>query len=69
MDDRCVGWKVLQLIVPYSRQHVARLETDPKYMGDDPFPRRVQLSQCRVCWWLSEVMAWLKRRSDRRTTQ
>ncbi len=59
---QCVDWKVLRTVVPYSRQHVSRLERDPKYMGDDPFPARVQLGQCRVCWWLHEVVEWLERR-------
>jgi predicted DNA-binding transcriptional regulator AlpA len=59
---KCIGWKVLTTIMPYSRAHISRLETDPKYMGEDPFPRRVNLGKCRVCWWLDEVMAWLERR-------
>jgi prophage regulatory protein len=63
---RCIGYTELKTVVPYSRTHIDRLETDPKYMGDDPFPARVQLSQCRVCWWLHEVLEWLGRRPRRR---
>ena len=45
-----------------------RLETDPEFMGDDPFPKRVRLGRgkCRVCWWYHEVIEWLERRSARR---
>jgi prophage regulatory protein len=63
---QCIDWKVLKTIVPYCRAHIARLETDPKYHGGDPFPRRVRVGQCRVCWWLHEVMEWLQRRSLQR---
>jgi predicted DNA-binding transcriptional regulator AlpA len=59
---RCIDWKELKTIVPYSRQHISRLETDPKYHRGNPFPRRVRLGQCRVCWWLHEVLEWLKNR-------
>lgn len=62
---KCVDWKVLKTVVPYSRAHITRLETDPKFMGDDPFPSRVQLGKCRVCWWLHEVEEWLMRRPRR----
>jgi predicted DNA-binding transcriptional regulator AlpA len=58
---QCIDFKVLRTIVPYSRVHISRLETDPKY-GPDFFPKRVQLGKCRVCWWLHEVMEWLDRR-------
>lgn len=59
---RCIDWKELKTIVPYCRVHIARLEK----AADDPFPKRVRLGQCRVCWMLDEVQAWLKRRIDRR---
>lgn len=62
---RCIDWKELSTIVPYSRVHIGRLETDPKY-GPDFFPKRVRLGQCRMCWWFHEVQDWLKRRSDKR---
>ena len=63
---QCVDWKVLKTIVPFCRAQITRLETVPEYMGDDPFPARVQLGKCRVCWWLHEVEAWLERRPRRR---
>ncbi|MEQ9153167.1 MAG: AlpA family phage regulatory protein [Parvibaculum sp.] len=59
---RCVDWKVLKTVVPYSRQHIHRLETDEQHHHGDSFPRRVQLGKCRVCWWLHEVYEWLERR-------
>ena len=66
-EDRCITYKELRTIVPYTRTHITRLETDPEYMGDDPFPKRIRLGkgrQCRVCWWLSQVMGWMRRRSQ-----
>ncbi len=62
MQRRCIGFKELRAIVSLSRASIDRYETDPKYMGSDPFPRRVRVSSCRVCWWLDEVLAWLERR-------
>ena len=53
---RLVDWKVLKTMIPYSRQHIARLEADGR------FPKRVQLGQCRVAWLLSEVEAWMEAR-------
>jgi predicted DNA-binding transcriptional regulator AlpA len=60
--DRCIGFKELKTYVPYSRAHIPRISAGGEYAGDDPFPSRVQLGKCRVCWWLSEVMDWLRRR-------
>jgi prophage regulatory protein len=57
---RLIDWKTLRSMVPYSRQHIGRLELDGK------FPKRVQLGQCRVGWLLSEVEAWIKQRVDMR---
>jgi prophage regulatory protein len=45
-----------QLGIPYSFQHIARLEKQ----GD--FPKRVQLSACRVAWRYDEVCAWVAER-------
>jgi predicted DNA-binding transcriptional regulator AlpA len=64
--DRCVDYRELRNYVPFSRAHIDRLETNPDYMGDDPFPGRVQVSKCRVCWWLGEVTAWVRRRPRQR---
>ena len=42
--------------IPYSFQHIARLEKDGK------FPQRVQLGPCRVAWRYTEVCAWVAER-------
>lgn len=53
---RIIDWKVLKNLVPYSRQHIARLEQTGQ------FPKRVQLGQCRVGWVEAEVLAWIDER-------
>lgn len=53
---RLVDWKVLKTMIPYSRQHVARLE------ADGLFPKRIRLGQHRVAWLLSEITAWIEAR-------
>jgi prophage regulatory protein len=61
MTDRCISTKELRTLIPYSRQHINRLAREPQYkhLG---FPKPVQLGQCRICWWLAEIMEWLKSR-------
>ena len=58
---RCISWKELKTIVPYSRQHISRLEQAKQ------FPLRVTLGPCRVCWMLDEVRSWLQERIDSRS--
>ncbi|MBZ0228632.1 MAG: AlpA family phage regulatory protein [Bauldia sp.] len=53
---RLIDWKALKTMVPYSRQHIGRLET----VGS--FPKRVRLGQCRVGWVYDEVVAWIEKR-------
>lgn len=57
---RIIDWKKLKEMVPYSRQHIGRLEADGR------FPKRVQLGQCRVGWVEEEVSRWIQERIDRR---
>ncbi len=57
---RIIDWKVLKTKVPYSRQHIKRLEDDGK------FPLRVTLGACRIGWVETEVDAWIKQRMDQR---
>ena len=57
---RLIDWKTLKTMVPYSRQHIARLEQA------GAFPKRVQLGQARVAWLLSEVEAWIEVRVAKR---
>ena len=57
-DFRLVDKKGLKTIygIPYSHQHIARLEKAGK------FPRRIQLGPCRVAWYCSAVEAWIASR-------
>jgi prophage regulatory protein len=54
---RILTKKELRLMVPYSPQHILRLENRGK------FPKRVQLGARRVGWYLHEVRGWLQQRS------
>ena len=54
-DQGLIDWKELQTIVPYSRQHLARLEQ----MEPPRFPRRVKVGQHRIGWFRAEVLEWL----------
>ena len=51
---RIIDWKVLKTMVPWSRQHLARLEHAGK------FPMRVQIGNNRVGWVYDEVVAHLE---------
>lgn len=51
-----INKKQLALIVPYSPQHILRLEKSGK------FPRRIKIGDRRVGWRLSDVEAWLAER-------
>ena len=49
---RIVTRRELRQIVPYSPQHILRLEKQGK------FPKRIQIGARRVGWYLSDVEAW-----------
>jgi prophage regulatory protein len=51
--DRIICKKELRSIVPYTSQHIARLEKEGK------FPKRLQLGPNRVGWLESEVNEWI----------
>ncbi|MEZ5844834.1 MAG: AlpA family phage regulatory protein [Hyphomicrobiaceae bacterium] len=57
-DFRLVDKKGLKTLygIPYSPQHIARLERAGK------FPRRMQLGPCRVAWSCAAVEAWIASR-------
>ncbi len=64
---RIIDWKVLKTLVPYSRQHIARLEKVGK------FPKRVRLNaesglRSRVGWLYDEVQAWIEQRMNDRAS-
>lgn len=50
----------LQRLVPYSRNHLRRLEAAGQ------FPRRVRLGANRVAWLREEVEQWLTARVEAR---
>ena len=64
---RIIDWKVLKTLVPYSRQHIARLEKVGR------FPVRLRLGngpRSRTGWLLDEVERWIGERiNDRNTPQ
>lgn len=53
---RIVSKRQLLEIVPYSPQHIGRLEKAKK------FPKRIEIGPGRVGWNLAEVEAWLAER-------
>jgi prophage regulatory protein len=53
---RIITKRELRLIVPYTPQHILRLEKRGK------FPKRVQIGSRRVGWYLSEIELWLQQR-------
>ncbi len=53
---RVITKKELLKIVPYTAQHILRLEKAEK------FPKRLQLGANRVVWLQTEIEAWLKAR-------
>ena len=50
---RIITQRELRLLVPYTPQHILRLEKAGK------FPRRIRLGQNRVGWLLTEIEAWI----------
>ena len=57
---RIIGWKVVTKMVPWSRQHVKRLEDTGK------FPLRVQLGENRVGWVESEILKYIEEKANDR---
>jgi prophage regulatory protein len=50
---RMITRRELRQLVPYTPQHILRLEKKGK------FPKRKQIGARRVGWWLHDVMAWI----------
>lgn len=59
---RIVSKKDLKEMVPYSSQHILRLEKAGR------FPRRIQLGERRVGWRLTDIERWLEERVAASTT-
>lgn len=55
---RIVSKKDLKLMIPFSPQHILRLEKQGK------FPRRIQIGLRRVGWRLSDIEAWIAYRAS-----
>jgi prophage regulatory protein len=55
-------WKHLKenIGIPYSREHVRRLEKAGK------FPKRIPLGTQKIAWWRDEILAWLAERAAER---
>ena len=56
---RVITRRELRRLVPYTPQHILRLEKKGK------FPKRIKVGERRVGWWLHEVMAWLEQKSGK----
>ena len=50
---RIITKRELRQIVPYTPQHILRLEKQGK------FPKRIRLGERRVGWLLSDVERWI----------
>ena len=57
---RLITKKELSLVIPYTHQHILRLEKRGQ------FPRRIQVGPNRVAWLLSEIEAWIEARAAAR---
>ena len=53
---RIISKRELRQIVPYTPQHILRLEKRGK------FPKRIQVGERRVGWLLSDVESWIASR-------
>lgn len=54
--SRLITKKQLRSMIPYTPQHILRLEKKGK------FPKRVQVGANRVAWLLPEIERWIAER-------
>ena len=54
---RIITQKELRTLVPYTPQHILRLEKAGK------FPRRMRLGENRIGWLLSDIEIWVHSRT------
>lgn len=54
---RIVSKKELRQMVPFTPQHILRMEKQGR------FPRRIRLGERRVGWRLTDIEAWLDARA------
>jgi prophage regulatory protein len=57
---RVISWRELSEVIPFTRQHVLRLEKAGK------FPRRIRLGTRRVGWLYSEIESWIATKANNR---
>ena len=57
--ERIIDFHELKKLVPYSRQHLRRLEQAGS------FPKRINIGPRRVGWILSEIQDWIDIKADR----
>ena len=60
---RVISWRELSEMIPFTRQHILRLEKAGK------FPKRFKIGARRVAWLLSEIEAWVAERAALRYPQ
>ena len=58
MELRIISKKMLLEIVPFSAQHILRMEKQGR------FPRRIRLGARRVGWRLTDIEAWINERAN-----
>jgi prophage regulatory protein len=54
--EKYIDQRELLSLIPFSRQHVARLE------AADDFPRRINIGLRKIAWRLSDIQTWLEQR-------
>jgi prophage regulatory protein len=54
IPERSLRLPEVQMLVPYSKMHIGRLEKAGK------FPKRIKIGAGRVIWKQSEVIAWIE---------
>ena len=59
-SPRLLPWPEVNRLVPYTRQHLSRLERAGR------FPRRLRLAGTRVAWIEAEITAWIEARAAER---
>ena len=57
---RVISWRDLSEMIPFTRQHILRLEKAGR------FPRRLQIGARRVGWVASEIEDWLAAKMNNR---
>lgn len=60
ITNRIITRSELRAMVPYTPQHILRLEKQGK------FPKRIQVGEHRVGWLLTEIEGWIAERAARR---